>query len=282
VGLLLHVDATHMVRYDLDGTATTVAGWSPVGEHIAIGRRVHLDGDSVAAAVLRTGRSARMESYEHAAGKVAALVRELGLGASVGAPIIVEKRLWGVMIVSSKGGHTLPPDAEPRVTAFTELVATAVSNTETRTEAGRLTEEQAALRRVATLVARGVPEADLFNAVIEEVGRLFGADLAGMVRYDSDGVVSARRSAARSSSRAASGARSRSTRSDSTRSLLTPRRGSKTSPSWSPPRCRTSRRKRSSLRHACGSSRRQTPSGAASCAICMTERSSGSSTRSLR
>jgi hypothetical protein len=34
-----------------------------------------------------------------------------------------------------------------------------------------LAEEQAALRRVATLVAPGVPAEELFNAVTEEVGR---------------------------------------------------------------------------------------------------------------
>ena len=36
-----------------------------------------------------------------------------------------------------------------------------------------LAEEQAALRRVATLVARGVSPEDVFAAVTEEVGRLF-------------------------------------------------------------------------------------------------------------
>jgi signal transduction histidine kinase len=51
----------------------------------------------------------------------------------------------------------------------------------------RLAEEQAALRRVATLVARGARPEELFAAVIEEVARLFLADLATIVRYDSDG-----------------------------------------------------------------------------------------------
>ena len=190
VGLLLGVDATYLARYDPDGTATGVATWSPAGDDIPVGRRVTLEGDSVVGIVSRTGRPARMDGYEHAAGTAAALVRELGLGSSVGAPIVVDQRLWGVMIVSSKqGDRTLPPDTESRVAAFTELVAMAISNTETHIEVARLAEEQAALRRVATLVARGVPEYELFGAVIEEVGRLFGADLAGMIRYDPDGRV---------------------------------------------------------------------------------------------
>ena len=38
--------------------------------------------------------------------------------------------------------------------------------------------EQAALRRVATLVAHGVPPDEIFAAVTEEVGRLLAVDLA--------------------------------------------------------------------------------------------------------
>jgi signal transduction histidine kinase len=190
VGLLLGVDATYLGRYDADGTATGVAAWSPVGDDIPVGRQVTLEGDCVTGIVSRTGRPARMDSYEHAAGTVAAQMRQLGLGSSVGAPIVVDQRLWGVIIVSLKqDDQTLPPDTESRVALFAELVATAISNTESRIEVTQLAEEQAALRRVATLVARGVPEGELLGAVIEEVGRLFGADLAGMVRYDPDGTV---------------------------------------------------------------------------------------------
>jgi signal transduction histidine kinase len=47
-----------------------------------------------------------------------------------------------------------------------------------------LVDEQAALRRVATLVARGAPPAEIFARATEEIGRLFRADSAGMVRYD--------------------------------------------------------------------------------------------------
>ncbi|HTE62287.1 MAG TPA: GAF domain-containing protein, partial [Solirubrobacteraceae bacterium] len=189
VGMLLGVDATHMARYELDGTATGVAAWGSTGEHIPVGRRVDLEGESVAGIVLRTGRPARMQSYQSATGRAAALGRELGLRASIGAPVVVDQRLWGVMIASSKDDRPLPADTESRIAAFTELVATAISNTDARMEAGRLAQEQAALRRVATLVARGGPQGELFGAVTEEVGRLLGADLAGMIRYEPDGTV---------------------------------------------------------------------------------------------
>jgi PAS domain S-box-containing protein len=52
-------------------------------------------------------------------------------------------------------------------------------------------ERDAALRRVATLVARGVSTSELFGAVVEEVGRLFDAHLAGMIRFASDEAMTA-------------------------------------------------------------------------------------------
>ena len=79
-----------------------------------------------------------------------------------------------------------PPDTEARLASFTELVATAIANAESRAALTRLAEEQAALRRVATLVARGVPPAEIFSAVSDEVARLFRAQ-AGVLRFEHDG-----------------------------------------------------------------------------------------------
>jgi signal transduction histidine kinase len=146
VGVLIGVDVTHMARYELDGTATGVAAWSAAGDHKPVGTRVNTEGESIVGIVLRTGRPARMHSYEDAAGPAAALARELGLRSSVGAPIVVDRGLWGVMIVSSKGDRPLPGDTESRIAAFTELVATAISNTEAREEVAASREEVAASR----------------------------------------------------------------------------------------------------------------------------------------
>src|SRR5215210_349040 len=189
VGLLLGVDATHMARYEPDGTATAVAAWSPAGDQIPIGTRVDLEGESVAGLVFRTGRPARIHSYEHASGPAAALAGELALRSSVGTPIVVDQRRWGVMIASSKDDRSLPADVEARIADFTELLATAIANAESRAGLARLAEEQAALRRVATLVARGTPPEAVFAAVTEEVARLLVAELAIMCRYEPDDTV---------------------------------------------------------------------------------------------
>ena len=50
-----------------------------------------------------------------------------------------------------------------------------------------LLSEQAALRRVATIVAREGEHAEVFTVVAEEVAQMLGADGAGVVRYEPDG-----------------------------------------------------------------------------------------------
>jgi signal transduction histidine kinase len=134
VGLVLGVEWTHMARYEPGGTSIGVAGWSPAGDQIPVGTRVSLDGESVGGLVLRTGRPARMHNYEHASGHAGALGQARGLRSSVGAPIVVDGRLWGMMMAASKDDRPLPADAESRLENFTELVATAIANTEARRE----------------------------------------------------------------------------------------------------------------------------------------------------
>jgi len=131
LGELLGVDATHLGRYGLAGT-TTVGSWSRSGD--ALPTESGLEGDNVSALVLGTGRPARIDSYEHASGALAATLRDLGFRSSVGAPIVVDGRLWGVVVASSKDERPLPADSEARIEEFTELVATAIANVQARTE----------------------------------------------------------------------------------------------------------------------------------------------------
>ena len=68
-------------------------------------------------------------------------------------------------------------------------MATAIANAPARAEIERLADEQAALRRVATLVAQGAPAAVVFDAVAAEMERLLGADGVTLTRYESDDEV---------------------------------------------------------------------------------------------
>ena len=69
------------------------------------------------------------------------------------------------MVVLSPRDESLPDDTEARLTDFTELVAAAIANAETRAALAELADEQAALRRVATLVAEAAPPAEISSAV---------------------------------------------------------------------------------------------------------------------
>jgi signal transduction histidine kinase len=107
---------------------------------------------------------------------------------SVSSPIVVGQRQWGVM-VASRAEQPLPADTETRMAAFTDLVATALANVRARAEIARLLDEQAGLRRVATLVAREAPADEVFAAVAEEISRLFGGQAAHIIRYEPDGTA---------------------------------------------------------------------------------------------
>jgi len=188
VGPLLGADMAAMHIFRDEGAATVVASWSQAGPTLPIGTKLSLDGDSAVALIFRTGAAARIDGYAHMEGETAEIARGLRLRTAVGAPILVEGKLWGALMAAARGDEPLPEDAEARITAFTELVATAVSNAQAREELHGLADEQAALRRVATLVAEDAPPAEFFRAAAVEVGTLLGADFSGIARL-ADGAV---------------------------------------------------------------------------------------------
>jgi signal transduction histidine kinase len=123
-----------LVRYQPDGASTLLAARSEPGvKRMLVGTRFSFEGENVSAMVLRTGRAARVE-YENAPGSVAAHMRKLGLRSGVGAPIVVDSRVWGAAIVASSRPEPLPADTEARVGDFADLVATAIANAATRAE----------------------------------------------------------------------------------------------------------------------------------------------------
>jgi signal transduction histidine kinase len=188
IGQLLPVEHVYLGRYEPDGTVSFVTAWGSSGANLAPGGPMPLGGKNLSTIVFETGRPARIESYADATGPVGVAARDGALRSGVATPVIVEGRLWGVMAAGSSGEATWA-DVEARLAGFTELLATAIGNAESRASLARLAEEQAALRRVATLVAHGAPPEELFAAVTEEVARLFPVDLAGMGRYEPDGTL---------------------------------------------------------------------------------------------
>ncbi|MFG2041553.1 HAMP domain-containing protein [Dactylosporangium sp. NPDC048998] len=129
---LIGSDGAHVVRYESDGTATFVGAWRSAGIDIPAGTRLPLDGHSVTATVLKTGRPARMDSYADAPGAIAAYLRRHHVRGAVGAPILVEGHLWGAVNATVTSTRSLAPDAEARLAEFADLLATAIANTRAR------------------------------------------------------------------------------------------------------------------------------------------------------
>jgi signal transduction histidine kinase len=186
---LLHLDNAHLIVYERDQTATVVGSCNLRGQPMRVGTRVPMEGDNIIGRVFRTQQPARIDDYGDATGTVAENIRSIGVRAAVGVPVLAGGRLWGVMAVGSSRPEPLPAGTEMRIGAFTELVATAIANTAARAELEQVAAEQAALGRVATLVAEAVTASDVFAAVATEVAGLFDVPLVGLFRYEREGLA---------------------------------------------------------------------------------------------
>jgi signal transduction histidine kinase len=131
-GRLFSVEYVAMGRYEPDSTLTIVAGSSLAGDHFPVDSRWALGGKNLATLVFETGRPARL-SLADVSGPIGA-VRPEGIGSGVAAPVIVEGRLWGLLIAGGTPEQPLPADIEARLASFTELVATAIANAQSRAE----------------------------------------------------------------------------------------------------------------------------------------------------
>ena len=191
VAEVLSVPLVSIVRYEPDGTATERASVSPQGTMFRVGTRWSLEGTNVVALVRDSVQPARIDDYRGLTGMIAEACRRVGIRSRVGVPILVAGRLWGAMVVSSLEPDILPQETEARLTDFTELVATAIANSEARDEAGRLAAEQAALRRVATLVAQEASPAEVFGKVAEEMATVLGDAECALWRDEGDGTAAA-------------------------------------------------------------------------------------------
>src|SRR4051794_19462244 len=136
VAHLLRAARGTVSRYEPDETMTVVAFWTADGHKLPVGTRVDLEGDSVAALVQQLGRPSRIDTHGGLSGPVVELASTLGAPShsTVGAPILVDGRVWGAILASSTAPDPFPGDTESRLMGFAELVATAISNAVARAE----------------------------------------------------------------------------------------------------------------------------------------------------
>jgi signal transduction histidine kinase len=135
VGLLLGAQRATLLRVVDPDWAEVVASWSegdaPV---VPVGHRGALDGRGILGKMLRTVRPVRIEDFDEVGGRVAALMRELGIRSGAGGPIFLRGRVWGAVTAVWPADVPMPAGAEDRVAAFAELVSYAIENAETRNE----------------------------------------------------------------------------------------------------------------------------------------------------
>jgi signal transduction histidine kinase len=189
VGVLLGADISGMARFEGDAAVTT-ATWAVDGKDPPIPDPWQMAPGDPAGAIADARRVVRWDDWTQVPGPTAAFAREeLGVRSTVGAPIVVQGQSWGVLAVHSKQPTPLPADTEARLQQFSDLVATAIGNAEARTEVAKLANEHAALRRVATLVARAPASEELFTTVAREVATVLDAPGVLVERFETDGAV---------------------------------------------------------------------------------------------
>ena len=129
VARLLGMPGASVMRYDGARTATVVGGWSEDGTlTLPVSSTFDLDGDTVVAKVLRSGRPQRVERYADARGDLAEHLHRSGYNAAVAAPVTVGGRLWGALAAGTRSDEPLPERLEQRLCDFADLVAQRLAN----------------------------------------------------------------------------------------------------------------------------------------------------------
>ncbi len=134
VGRLAGADTVQVYCYEPDDSIARVAVWGAGAADLKIGASYRVGGHNVATLVLRSGQSARIDDAATITGEPATVAAELGFQSVVGIPITVDGRVWGLVTVTTSRPEPMPAGTEHRITGFTELVATAITNAQARAD----------------------------------------------------------------------------------------------------------------------------------------------------
>lgn len=130
---LVGADAAALLRFEPDETITLLAVWNGACVPVAVG-----DQQPVNAALRRLRDSARPIRCGPAdvplTAPFIAEIRRLGIRATVAVPIQLDGRVWGVSVVASQSPEPFPAATEARMVEFAQLVAAAISNTQSHAE----------------------------------------------------------------------------------------------------------------------------------------------------
>jgi PAS domain S-box-containing protein len=121
-------------RYEADRPATVVGAWADRPHPFQAGTTWPVEEHTVAALLPEIGRPSRIEDFGEIGGMIPDAIADTGIRSGTGAAIVVDGEFWGVMGAGVAKSESLLDQIEDRLAEFTELVATAISNTEARKE----------------------------------------------------------------------------------------------------------------------------------------------------
>jgi GAF domain-containing protein len=189
VGLLTSATDAALVRLHGDETVTMIGRWNESDGYLDIGVQHPFGSGTLARLIWDHQRPTRINRYADASGSLAEMIRGWGWRSSVGAPVTVDGTVWGLTAVGSTNDQPLSAGTEEQLAAFTELLAIAIANEQSREELEELAAEQAALRRVAELAAHDAPPGDVLETVVTEAAGLVGVAFTTLLRFEPDGAT---------------------------------------------------------------------------------------------
>ncbi|MEP7332538.1 MAG: GAF domain-containing protein [Terracoccus sp.] len=167
-----------LARLDADPTFTVVAGHdAPIDLDLEISTTVEDH------RVLRRALSGPRSTPRPDLSAIVTRIFQKAYGiTTTSLPIIVNDRLWGALAALGAERAELAGDRQ-RLEQFAELVTVALANSQAQQEIRQLAHEQTALRKVAELVARAVPQQEIFDAVAAEAADLLNGQPMTLSRF---------------------------------------------------------------------------------------------------
>ena len=130
---IIDIPVVAISRFEAD-RSFTVLGVAGETTRFTVGSRWSVEDESIGGKILATGVPARRDDNSGLPGRLGEAIRADRMTSTIGVPIVVDGSIWGFLVGAARRGKSIPADIEHRLVRFTELVATAVSNTTTRTD----------------------------------------------------------------------------------------------------------------------------------------------------
>ncbi|HEV7462165.1 MAG TPA: sensor domain-containing diguanylate cyclase, partial [Solirubrobacteraceae bacterium] len=127
---LLDAAASGVVQFESDEECVVAGSWSDGSVRYEAGTRFPVRGDTEQ--LRRTGETVRVDEYEKGSDPYG-----MGYRAGVLAPVWVDGAVWGLLAAVKVVPNTLSDDADERLSAFADLLGTAIANTEDRAALAR-------------------------------------------------------------------------------------------------------------------------------------------------